>query len=247
MIHLFKRSKITIDSFTYHPGIVDQFPIAKASEFYPQWWKTLPKELPAITRDGVPFPMATMKTCEGFIRNYYNSFILPMWSDLSLITRADGTWTYLYSATEYMPTIVEHDGATHDNALSKYLALKILTPWLMQEKSGIKFHLTSPVWSNVNKINEFTTLPGTVDFKHQNTINNIMLLNKRRNEIHWESGDAFMHVIPLTEKDVTVKCHLVTKQEYDDLYLAKMYRSSFVSTYMKKKSRCPFHGGKSNE
>jgi hypothetical protein len=166
-----------------------------------------------------------------------------MWADLTLVTNPDGTWSHLYSAVEYMPNIVGHEEHTHGGALNGYIALKILTPWLMEEKSGIKFNITSPVWNNLDKLNMFTTLPGTVDFKYQNTVNNIMVISRRRNEITWQCGEPFLHIMPLTEKEVNVVCHVVDKQEYDDRYLAKMYRSSFISTYQKSKARCPFHRG----
>jgi hypothetical protein len=244
MIHIFKRSKVIVDAFTYHAGICEQFPISKASDYYPIWWKSLPKSIPSSMKNGVPIEVATMKTCEGFIRNYSNSLIVPLWSDLAISTRHDGSWAHTYSANEDMPSIVRHDSTTHGGALNGLIALKVGMPWLLQEKSGVRFHLTSPVWNNISKINTFTTLPGTVDFKYQNTINNMMVFDEVDDDVRFSAGTPFLHIIPLTEKDVEVKIHKVSKPEYDDLYLAKMYRSSFINTYSKHKARCPFNRGK---
>jgi hypothetical protein len=194
-------------------------------------------------KNGMMMEMSTLKTCEGFIRNYSNSFIVPLWSDLDISTRADGSWAHVYSASEDMPVIVKHDESSHGGILNGMIALKVMIPWLLQEKSGVKFHLTSPVWNNIPKINEFTTLPGTVDFKYQNTINNMMVFDEKHNDLRFTSGTPFLHIIPLTEKDVEVKVYKVSKEEYDDLYLAKMYRSTFINTFSKKKARCPFNRG----
>lgn len=244
MIHIFKRNKVIVDAFTYHAGICERFPISYARDYYPQWWKSLPKVVPTTLQNGVVVDMATMKTCEGFIRSYSNSLIVPLWSDLNISTRSDGNWAYAYSAAEDMPVIVEHDSTTHGGALNGLIALKVLMPWLLQEKSGVRFYLTSPTWNNLSNVNEFTTLPGTVDFKYQNTINNMLVFDSKHNDIRLTAGTPFLHIIPLTEREVEVKIHKVSKAEYDDLYLAKMYRSSFINTYSKHKARCPFSRGR---
>ena len=41
---LFKKSKIVVDCFTYNTTVKELFPIARAINFFPDWWKQMPKE-----------------------------------------------------------------------------------------------------------------------------------------------------------------------------------------------------------
>ena len=56
-----KRSKIVVDCFTHSLNAYDLFPIAKATEYYPDWWKATPN---SHLVDNL-FHKATIKSCSG--------------------------------------------------------------------------------------------------------------------------------------------------------------------------------------
>lgn len=234
----FKRSKIVVDAFTYHSGVLAKYPITAANRHHPQWWKDIPKSLMMRGSKGLEIPVPTMRTCDGFIKYYARGLIVPMWSDLLIHTSQEGKTRYQYSANEYMPQIDLH---TEPSITKEHVAMKIMSPWLLSEKSGVEFLLTNPMWNNMMRGYMVQTTPGIINFKHQNTINMNVLVDKSKyNEISYTAGEPVMHLIPLSEKDVEVRCHKLSKEEYDDMYLQQMYRSTFVNTYAKHK-KCPFH------
>ena len=71
-------------------------------------------------------------------------------------------------------------------------------------------------------------------------VNMNIMLPHADSVLRYDAGEPVLHLIPLTDKEVRIVCHKVSKEEYDDIYLSH-YRSSFVNTYMKQKKRCPFH------
>ena len=78
---IFKNKEIVLDCFTDSKFTLENFPIAKSENFYPEWWKNLPKEY----KENKNFwPTSTMKRCKGIIDFYQNSFTIPLWSDLML-------------------------------------------------------------------------------------------------------------------------------------------------------------------
>jgi hypothetical protein len=236
MMFFMKPSTITIDAFTYHSGIHQYFPIKEARHFFPDWWKSLPKEAVARAKNGMHVPIGTARTCAGILAHYTHGMIVPMWSDLQIQTTREGGFLHEYSAGTMMPQITPHG----EPAITRlFVALKIATPWMMKEKSGVNFYLNSPYYNSLEKINRVSTTPGILNFKDQNTVNLSVLLDKVDNTVSFAAGEPVIHLVPLSDKRVKVKCHLVDRTEYDNIYLTH-YRSSFINTYHKQK-RCPFH------
>ena len=236
---LLKKQKITLDAFTYHSGVHEHFPIVEANKCFPQWWKDLPKVKEVRRTRILPLsiPMGTAKTCAGIIANYTHGFIMPMWSDLIIGTSERGDFTHEYAASQLMPSITKHE----DDTINRHgIALKIATPWMFKEKSGVDFYLTSPFYNTLDKVNRVTTTPGVINFRDQNTVNMNIMLPHADSVLRYDAGEPVLHLIPLTDKEVRIVCHKVSKEEYDDIYLSH-YRSSFVNTYTKQKKRCPFH------
>jgi len=234
---LFKRSTITVDAFTYHPGIHQYYPITEARHNFPDWWKSLPKTAVARAKNGMHVPIGTARTCPGILTHYTTGLIVPLWSDLIIQTTRDGGFLHEYSANTFMPQITPHG----EPALTDlFVALKIATPWMLKEKTGVNFYLNTPYYNDLHKINRVSTTPGILNFKDQNTLNLSILMDKVDNTIMFNAGEPVIHLIPLSDKKVKVKCHLVSREEYDNIYLTH-YRSSFINTYVKQKKRCPFH------
>jgi hypothetical protein len=237
---IFKSEPITIDAFTLNSGVERHFSPSKAVDYIPQWWKYLPK-FTTVEQHDMHVEYATMKQCDGFIEQYKNSFIVPLWADLVIKTYSDGSWRYMFS-TEDTPSLQEHkEYMTHGvEELGKFIQLKLPTPWLFVEKYGVKFQLQEPFWNRLHLINSIRTAPGVLNFKHQNAVVNVFLALKQNNEIHLSSGDPLLMFTPLSEKNVNIKTHLIDEGEWKRIHDKTMYVSSFSGFYKKNKLRCPF-------
>jgi tRNA G37 N-methylase Trm5 len=72
-----------------------------------------------------------------------------------------------------------------------------------------------------------------------------MFIPKADNIINIDAGTPIATIIPLTENDVIIKSHLLSKEEFDKLMSASLYKHSFTHYYEKSKkivdrqSKCP--------
>ena len=52
---------------------------------------------------------------------------------------------------------------------NKFIHGKIITPWMIKEKSGVKFMWTEPRWNTVKYWDKLNVVPGTVIYNTQHT------------------------------------------------------------------------------
>ena len=256
---LFKPKPIVLDCFTIDPFAYEYAKIAPATENYPEWWKSIPPTYPSRKKylNGETHYNPTIKSCRGLTSLYKESFVIPMWAHLEMeIQQEEFRWG-LNTDVDYFDRqwITSHPPQQYNGWVDndKYMHVKILSPWWVRTKSDTNFAFVDPVWNRSN-INSYTVLPGLMDFKYQNTTNvNIMI--EKRDEYHRvdiKPGDPLVQIIPLTEHKVTLKHHLVTKDEITryapDLrlnthLLPKLYsyKKKMVSDHeARKKGKCPF-------
>lgn len=242
---LFKRQKIVVDAFTSNAGVHRLYPIDKSTNKFPSWWKHFPAKIITISDHGVVYPQSTIKACPGVRDLYKNSFSIPMWSDLIVRTSSDGNWVYQYS-DRTTPKIIQSHDEKQLPILNSYIHIKLESPWVFVEKSGINFYFTDSFYDKMDKWNEYKNIPAIVNYKYQNITNVNMFLPKVENTITINSGTPIATIIPLTEKEVVIKSHLVTIEEFDRLKTTNGYMGSFTNQYDKRKkilekqSKCPF-------
>jgi len=247
---IIKPSSIVIDTFTYIEEVHDLYAPDLASRFVPKWWKDLATNYQA----NLQFPQvefATAKKCIGIIETYKNGFILPLWSDLAInvmSTGDDRRYSYMFADQE--STANHHNPEQFGNFVdpSKLQHLKLGSPWKFKEKSGVTFSLNQPTWNLQNHIVDFTIIPGLSDFKYQNSTNIQMLLHyppsNTTKHLLIEAGTPMYHIIPMSDKKVTIKKHLVSREEWDSMGNALI---KFSGSYKARKdkmndseSKCPF-------
>jgi hypothetical protein len=240
MIFIFKKKEILIDAFTNNQCAFTNFAIERALKFIPEWWKNLP---PEIVKENVP--NGTMKICSGFIDLYKTGFIIPIHSDLILETSGSGDWQVKAPiAIEFG----EHGRFQYGTAFDNHINLKYVTPWLLREKTGVQFLFTNPMWNNISYWNSLHVVPGITDFKTSSSSNINVFVNKINQVIHINAGTPLAHVIPLSDKKLKIKCHLVDQKEYDRLDINLSYfsftnkRKEFKKLLEKRESesKCPF-------
>ena len=140
-----RLKKIKLECFTADAAIHKFFPISLAKKFIPEWFKSIP-------------PMgeqtATIKHCDGFHNLYSRGWVMPMWSDLLLETDKEGGYKYQYSGSfesypggnrGYQP-IDQHSSEQLGNKFLDHIHLKLLSPWIIKEKSGVDFYYSENTW-----------------------------------------------------------------------------------------------------
>lgn len=228
-----KRSQITVDCFTNNPSIYEFNPISLANKNFPSWWKNTEKSFKyENSQSGIVHDVPTIKTCDGLLSLYSVGLMIPLWSDLIIETRTDGSWRYQYSSDENGP-IVSHDRMQLGNNFGRFIHVKIISPWLLQEKSGVKFLFTGAVWNYKEKMFDINIVPGCVEFAKQHSTHINFFVPRKDGRIELNVKEPLVHLIPLSEKKIVVKNHLISDDEFTKRLLKYSYMSSFTGRYKK--------------
>lgn len=240
MNFFFKNKPIQVDAFIYNPGILKLFPIKKAKEFTPEWWKKIP---PGVIRkegqEGVLVERSTIKRCPGFHELYTKGFMIPLWTDIAVETYTNGACKAMNASEQsgnYVGKPEFHNPEQYGNAFSDFIQLKLSSPWFIKEKTGVKFLVNQPTWNLTNMGRNVQVFPGVLDFKYQHSSNINIMFPKIDNRFMLEAGTPMAHLVPISDKDINLNIHELTEEEAKKLYMMVHYSFSFVNTYKKIKS-----------
>lgn len=241
----FKRSTITLDCFTSREGVITSTPITPAIRHIPDWWKDLPKEFvmpPDVS------PLATMRTCSGMVEFYSNAIAIPLWSEMA-VEVFDGTYRWQFADRVTEATV--HSALQRGSYLpeTNYGHIKIHSPWLLSTNESVNWVWTHPTYS-FDKPEEFVVLPGVNNFSKQSASNiNIMVPLHTNRRFTIPANQDMVHMIPMSDKKVKVKRHLVSEEEFKSR-LSRDDITSFINKYKtnqqlrKMYSDCPFSRSK---
>jgi len=222
-------SSINVDAFITEDNIEKLFPISESVKYIPSWWKNLPKQYYSISDNGINVPTGTMRKCPGFIELYKKGLTIPLWSDVIISTDHNGwRWQSPYKGFNLEPHSKEQFGDSFDD----FFHVKFFSPWFMTEKTGVNFITTPAIWNISNLWNDVVIVNGILEFKYQNSTHINLFIKKAIKEITFDAGMPLVHLIPLTEKKVKLKRHIISNEEY-----SKMFRNttSFFNTDKYKK------------
>ena len=238
MIFIFKRKKIILDCFTYSDSVFNLYPIGKASNFFPEWFKKMPKEYPEKF-----YTQSTLKKCPGFIDNFKNGFIIPLWSDLSIIINENKTYEWQFA--DYKTKIDYHDPRQWNSFANNndFFQMKIEGMWRIKTKNDIKFMWSNPFWNHpLNK--GFEICPGVVDFKYQHGTNINLFLDYKPKKIFINHNTPMVHLFPLSEKEIVLKKHLISFDEFAYFSSINTFQDILKKTKIilnNKEKKCPFN------
>lgn len=211
-------SKVVVDAFVKDPGIYSLFPIVESIKSFPSWWKNLPQDFLIYPKKEFPIHVikaSTIKRCPGFIELYKKSFTIPLWGDTSISTKENGEW--IFSSVYRNMNITSHDRQQFGNMFDNFIHMKIDSPWLIKEKRGINFLTQFPIWNNIDFWNVLHVVPGFFEFKHQSSTNINLFVNRINQNIQLTAGTPIQTLIPMTEKNVVLKCHLLDEKEFNKI------------------------------
>jgi hypothetical protein len=257
MFFFFKSKPIIVDAFTYDQAHAESYPIVEASKYLPNWWKELPMVTndPTFSKGHALAKTGTMKRCRGFIDMYNNSFILPLWSDVSIemYLSVDGVKQWRYNFSDNISNLEVHHESQFTNFIDyqKYQHIKFQPRWKLKESKGIKFYVTHPTWNMGHTNFKFQVLPGVLNFKYQtsiaiNTLWKYPDVLEKIDSTLLEADTPLAHIIPLTDKPVNIKTHIVTQEEFNrhsgsTSKFSGIYRENKKIIDRNEKSKCPFH------
>lgn len=241
-----KNKEITLHCYTSNSIAFDFFKIKEAKHFWPDWWKKLPK---SISHNEIPY--GTMKTCDGFLRLYKNSFIIPLWSDfdLQLKYQEDKIINYKWLFADGMSNAVSHPPNQWEGFLPHALHLKLVNPWMFSCEEEVNFLLMAPFWNHKETTN-FQICPGVVEFKYQSHLhlNSFIIPDSGDSHYQFSAGTPIAQVIPLTERPLKFEFHYSTKEEIHKYHHKTYGVSFFINNYQRLKSllkekdqKCPLH------
>ena len=241
-----KKKEIVLNCYTSRADVYNYFPVVEAKKKIPSWFKKLAN--PSFKNiDRQLSDPTTLKQCVGFVEYFKKGFMLPMWSDLALEIGAKNTldysWQYSDLKSEMSTHHPEQTNCQFDPKL--YQHLKLASPWYFSCEEDISFLAVEPGWQ-FDLLGSIRVLSGIVDFKYQASTNiNIFCLRQEKEEIILlKAGMPLYHFIPLTDRKIVLKTHLVSDEQFEKIG-SKVTPITFIRHYEERKkilknSGCPF-------
>lgn len=238
MSFFFRRKAIVVDAFTYIETVIESNPIEIAAKFIPEWWRRMDKCY-FTDREWIKnIPEPTMKTCPGFLDLYKRGLIVPLWKDIELETKEDGGYSYVTTFGE--DTIQSHNSNQYGNQFQDSIHFKFLSPWFFSEKTGVQFYFGNPFWSHVGETVNTAATPAIATPGAKGMVVNVNAFYPRQNKRYsLKAGLPMLHIIPLTEKNLIVKTHLISRSEFVEKEIQDSCKSSFIKDAInRKRSLC---------
>jgi hypothetical protein len=249
MFSFFHRTtNIHLDCFTYNPNVYLNTPIVKTIKTIPEWWKELPSYKPTFGQVdkfnhhilGHP----TVKECYAVIELYKKGIVIENWADISIKSNTN-YYNYYFSGG---PNPGIHDKKQIGTGYPDYHHIKLQSPWRFIEKTGVKFLWIGTEWS-LDKLN-IKVLPGVINFDIISGTNINIMFPKNDNEFVINIGQPLVQLIPITEKKLNFKNHLIDKNEYDKIHINSASYSFYgwrkvlqLRKRNKERGTCPFGFG----
>ena len=220
---------IVLDVYTDRKEMFEGYQPMLARKFIPDWWKNLPQHREQDMPGYPKMPVATLKGCPAINDILKTGIIFPSWCELHAKVDVGGNKD-VHLVPNYVQ-IAEHDERDFTQHKPEMAHIKVTSPWAIVEKTGVKFIWMKPDWHQ-DKPLEYWTVPGIVDFKYQHaSLLNMFVPYNTKLQIN--TGTPWLQLIPLSEKPVEVKCHLVSTQDLDQIMSANTF-ISITGGYLKK-------------
>ena len=255
-----KEEHIILDCYTYLPYVYETAKIDHAYKFIPNWWKDTPK---FINKSD-----ASIKNCLALKEYFKTGIVIPAWFGLQLKIHPlnhPEEMTYSYQASTNYFEDISHPIAQYSLfAEHNKVNFKMHSPWMIKCQEPINFVWSHPLY-NLSKLSgkNFDVMPAVVNYKYQHDTNiNAILTQEKEAETNLEIEplSPLVMIHPMSDRRVTFRYHLVTKEEWYQKNSTQHYvfdntAEDISNMYQNKKrvknkmekidnTECPFHGGK---
>jgi hypothetical protein len=239
------KKNIVLNCYTDRRDVYENAPIIKANRALPKYFHNLPK----YSELNSPFDGTTgnLRGCSGYTDLFGKGFVIPMWSDMATTVGARCSKGHFTEFADEHTMVDEHTQEQRGDWLpdDDYLHHKIRSPWIFECDTDIDWHWSGMPWT-MEDITDYTVLPGVLNF-NKSSDTNVNIMTKRHQDdrrLFIPYGQPLVHLVPITERKVEVKIHLITREEFMHKY-QRNAPCSFNLSYQKANSRqkkCPFSG-----
>lgn len=244
MIDLLKRNKpIVVNFYTDRKDVYDCYKIQPMNQFVPQWFKDIDPKY-KVSSDSLR-TQTNIRGCAGLLSFFRKGFGIPLWSDLriKLAPKGEHGHQWLFADGESLAEVHYQEQRGSFMPDDECAHLKIITPWTAKCDEDIEFLLTPNTWVQENS-DRVVALQGVVNYKYQFSTNINLMFRRSEAEsiVDLSCATPLVQLIPLTERKVIAKHHLVTSEELANLKRSPA-RGYFDRGYLKLKARakkCPF-------
>ena len=234
MIFLFKQKNIVLDCFTTNHSVFEFAKPDISSKFLPDWWKEIPK---TYTPPDQINKRSTVRQCDGLINHYKHGIVLPMWCDLQIELGPEGTPDCRWQFSDGFSFLDYHDFRQFNNYLSidKLFHAKLISHWQFKCSETIPWVWMQPTWNLIEQ-NQYTVIPGTVEYKYQHGTNiNLMLhRSKETQSIFIPFRKPLVQITPLSDRKIKLKYHLVDENEIKKINYVNV-PITFINKYKNEK------------
>lgn len=245
LLFFIKPSTVNLDCFTSNIAVYEMAKIEPAIKFTPNWWRSLPNSYPSVWGEHPYFRDGTLKKCSGFLDLYKSGFILPMWCDLAIDVGPIGTDEFRYQYSNFESSAAVHPSGQRGAFCNEqnYQHLKLTSPWHLVCKNNINWIFMDVVWNDIN-LSPYRVLTGVVNYKFIDGthINIILKREEKTKHVFIPYKTPLVHLIPMTEKKVKIKTHLVDSYELEKKKTkSKILNVRFENKLheLKKQMQCP--------
>ena len=241
-----EKKEIVLHCYTDRAEVYNYSPVVEAKKKIPEWFKKIPGPGSKKIEDD-NYKTLNLKQCTGFIEYYKKGFMLPLWSDLALNIGARNSSDYSWQYSDKRSDITYHEPVQSNNNFDPllYQHLKLVSPWQFHCDEDISFLAIEPGWQ-FNDLGTARILSGVIDFKYQSAthVNVFFTREEKESRLIWKAGMPLYHFIPLTDRKITLKTHLVSHEHYSRI-ASKNSAISFVRHHEERKkilstSGCPY-------
>ena len=195
----------------------------------PTWTQSCPRS--SSHKD--PLSTQTLTKCMGLHTYFQKGFVLPMWSDVSITIGPRGTSEYTYQYADQKSCIHAHSPDQMNNyyPADEYQLLKFISPWCIVPSESVDCLYSQPQW-NSKEYEDLHVLGGVVDpfYMPEINVNAVIKRGDDEKNLLLKFGASLMHIMPITERKVILRNHLVSSEDYYNLKHT-MYGQTFYSLY----------------
>jgi len=225
---------IVVHFYTWREDVYEGAKPKPGGNVLPDWFHQLegysPHDKKALKNSEATL---NVRTCPGIVGALTHSVVVPMWCDFRLTTNGENC---LYQYADEISNATFHNPAHlrgfYD--VDKVQHIKLSAPWLVKCDEDIKWLMSDCVWHRDNHT-EYTLPPGVVNLKHTREMHLNLFFHKSRDEERFliEYQQPIVQYVPLNERPVQVRTHLVNHQDYINAQTSKPQRLSFLGGYEK--------------
>lgn len=228
-----KKNKITLEIYAPVHQLVELFPPVLMKDAYPDWYRLMPKGKTELN----------VSHCTGLKDLYNQGIMLPLWSDYEIDFTPDGVENIRWPSDNNNTSSGGSHRLDHQapGAFPGYVNVKFNSPWWFWCSEPIQWLWTQPVWNQSNP-QQFTVVPGVVEYQHQNltNINTLWQLGDSDRTEKLRAGEPMVHIIPLTDQPMEIKIEVMNS----DVFAKKFARWNYAFSRQYERVRSHFRQNK---